>query len=519
MVIGLDSVETTVSGQFLDARTGELIEQPLTVTFQGPNADDVIDMFSKPMDRQEIDGGLASFGLRNSLNLSEESPARVTVVAESDGYIPTGRPVTVNSEGETTFIVYMIDPGNPPAGSAVRSERSGEAGSDGTVQQDVTVGSGTEQQSSARAAIQLSQGTVVRDADGGTLSGPLTTTLGYFNNSSGPSLRSFPGGVETPEGENLVTAGYTSIEIEESGGSEAATFSQPVQLTVDLPSGMTNPGTGQPIQAGDDIDIYSYDTDQAKWVHEGSATVQGPRANGNYFVEYPVDHLSYWSLIFPGVPTCTSGASITINRSGNTGPLQATLRAEGFSKHLTIPAGVSTISLPDDLKLGSVPALDATLTIRTETGESTQTGNLCSGSFNIVLAQAPDEASDVTGNVTLQCPNTDEYVRMTSIPTATVKYRRTDASEGTTWDTATDLQWDYQRRGAPPGWRQLFRAGRDGRGGLRFQDLLRRGYLYPGGHHGNGPGDLLYRSGQRGQLQLRFCSSRLAGLALRRPVL
>lgn len=443
VVIGLDSIETTVSGQFLDARTGELIEQPLTVTFRGPNAGNVIDMFSKPMERQEIDGGLASFGLRNSLNPSEASPVELTVVAESDGYIPTGRTVTVDSEGETTFIVYMIDPDNPPEGSAVRRESGADAGPDGSVKQDMTVTSGIETQTSGNASIRLTGGTVVRDSDDGALSGPLTTTMGYFNNTSAPSLKSFPGDVESAEGEILVNAGYTSIDIRDSGGREADSFSQPAQLTVDIPLGMAHPGTGQPVQAGDRIDVYSYDTDQAEWVREGSASVQGPGPDGNYYVEYPVDHLSYWSLIFPDVPTCTSGASVTIDRSGNSGPLLATIKAEGFSKQVTVPAGVSTISLPGDLSLGSVPAIEATVTIDTESGKRTMTGNLCSGNFNVSLAQAPAEEADVTGEVTLQCSNPDEYVRMTSIPTATVKYRRTDAATGTIWDTATDLQWDF----------------------------------------------------------------------------
>ncbi|HKL88108.1 MAG TPA: hypothetical protein VJ884_03810, partial [Salinibacter sp.] len=58
VIVELDSIETTISGQFVDAATGQLLENPVTLEFKGPDQNAPVDMYSDPISSQTATGGV-----------------------------------------------------------------------------------------------------------------------------------------------------------------------------------------------------------------------------------------------------------------------------------------------------------------------------------------------------------------------------------------------------------------------------------------------------------------------------
>lgn len=65
-----------------------------------------------------------------------------------------------------------------------------------------------------------------------------------------------------------MTGGFTSIELTDEKGNKAATFSNPMEITMQIPKGTINPDTGKEIKTGDKIGIWSYDTTTGQWKYE-----------------------------------------------------------------------------------------------------------------------------------------------------------------------------------------------------------------------------------------------------------
>lgn len=93
-----------------------------------------------------------------------------------------------------------------------------------------------------------------------------------------------------------MTGGFTSIELTDDKGNKAATFSNPMEISMQMSKGAINPETGKAINQGDKIGIWSYETNTGKWTSEGEGIVESPDSSGNFTVNYKVAHLSYCNL-------------------------------------------------------------------------------------------------------------------------------------------------------------------------------------------------------------------------------
>lgn len=438
LVIGLDEINTVVAGQMLDARTGELVEQEVELTFSGEDADAIIDLYSDPMTEQSVEGGLTSFGLVESADPSGSDPVTFTVTATASGYLEASEQVRVTGD-DHEFSLFMTDEDAPPEGASATSQRSGQAGSDGSVSSSFSVETPTDAHSGGSASLSVQEGTVAEDASGSPLSGELTTDITYFSGTSGQALRAFPGGAATgPNGRALVTGGFASVTVTDGSGRRGTSFSRPIDLGIRVPESTVNPNTGRQIRDGETIGIYSYDRSSGAWVEEGEATIVGPPENGTFGVEFESDHLSYFSTSF-GQDVCAEGATVSVNRNGNTGPLSVTVEgvSGGFSVDYTIPAGQSSLTLSD------VPSVGVEVTVTGTGGSATATlSDACSGSATVDLPAPAGDLIDVDVTLVPSCPNAGEEVRVSSVPAAVVYYRLASSSSGT-WSRAGTVDWTF----------------------------------------------------------------------------
>ena len=183
-----------------------------------------------------------------------------------------------------------------------------------------TTGSGT-------VALAIPAGTGLMTRDGQPVTGDLTATVTYHNPIAPSSLATYPGGLtvlEQPDGTPLaageppasfITGGLTSVDIVDSSGNEVRNFDTPIVVTMTVPKNLGNPATGALLAAGDQVPLWSYDTDTGEWtVHrdaggnilqgvigdgDGDGAVDTPpaqTAGGDWLVAFPTTHLSYFNL-------------------------------------------------------------------------------------------------------------------------------------------------------------------------------------------------------------------------------
>jgi hypothetical protein len=144
-----------------------------------------------------------------------------------------------------------------------------------------------------------------------------------------------------------------------------------------------------------------------------------------YFEEEPVD------------------VSLNFNRNGNNGKLQVAVFDHGFIRAADL--------LPNQnaLPFRNITKGRKTLSVgldHLQGGRYLESFEVSGpNTFTFSLPAPPPNNIDATINVVLACANSEERVRVTDIPTATVLYRATNAPQGTSWRVARNLQWNYNQ--------------------------------------------------------------------------
>jgi hypothetical protein len=222
----------------------------------------------------------------------------------------------------------MVNQNNLPKG-VVSSAASGTSDNNGIVQSDFTV-KVKENIANVNASMLIPKGTALYDANGNPLKGNITASIVYFNNKSEESLSAFPGGftVTTNEGgvKNegvFLTAGFFELTIKDAYGTEAKTFvskslkkintddvTKPLTI-IEIAKGTMNPETNAEVKAGDSIDVWSLDNNTAVWNQELKAKIYGPNDNGNFYVQFGINHLSPYNCDWRWW-WCPQGATINV---------------------------------------------------------------------------------------------------------------------------------------------------------------------------------------------------------------
>jgi len=305
LIINFDPLNTQVAVDFVNTKSNETIDDPITLKVEGEDKALVVDLNNNVTNVFDVDEGLVSFGIKRGVEPTPDSPVKFQLIAEAEGYLTTSINVTLDSTGGHPYTLFMVEKANPPNGVMFKENNSGSADNQGRVNSDIQVETDPDQVGGASADVVIPQGTIITDENGAPLTGNLKVEIGYFSNLSDEALRSFPGGFSvriasneegSPEEAAFITAGFLSLEVTDENGREAENFSTPITITMEVPPETNNPETGQPIKAGDQIKIWSYDSETGEWTYEGIGTVAGPKANGNFEVTWQVTHLSYWNL-------------------------------------------------------------------------------------------------------------------------------------------------------------------------------------------------------------------------------
>jgi hypothetical protein len=503
VVVELEPVNTYGVIQILDANTEELVTGQVKVTFLDENGDPdehtIIDSYSTAMSKVTVRNGFVNFGIRNEIVPTEENPAIITVLIEREGYEDHYTVFTITETGSNLFEVKIVDKSNLPEGIVMKEVPAGNTSTSGVLESDVEILSGADDNSNMRSDINFSSGIRLLGSDGSPITGQLKAGIRSYDTSKS-NVADIYSNLVNPGEEDMtekLILGVTEIVIANQAGEMVTRFEPAVQKdgTLEfpvlnfsfnkdlLPNNIQLQDMRLKYQLIEDSRIYYYDYNENTWALQ---TVENK--NGTDFLKFTINLQNFES--FPATFWIHTRAMNPI-----TGEIRIFNPAREpervFIRNLSTAAGASSTTgillmesnlnrisfpitafqmrifwvrecnrLPDSVSLicnfrirdrilqfvpiQLYPTLMNIHIQIVDTGERliTQHNFLTDGNVvNISLPGGNNILRNTAINIDLRCPNPSQKVRVTSIPAATVMYRKVGS---TRWLRAGNIQWDYQ---------------------------------------------------------------------------
>jgi hypothetical protein len=458
VVVGLPPLSSVINLQALDASTGNTISSEVSVTFEGPGASSVVDIYSDPLAELNIQEGFANFALDSTRNPTSENPVQLTLRAQAEGYNATSVSVQVRQEGSVSRVIRLT-PENPEqssegtAGSrtTVNTNENGETTSAVSTQ----TGSTSDEAEAAQGGASIPSGTSLQTADGDPLQGQVTTDLSVFDNSS-EAQELMPAEAKTTENGRRQIRGAVRFQAADQDGRVASQFEtgggDTTSVNADLPalsagSGtptvtFVNPATGNsrtvelPASGSSRFSRASAKNQQDRTTFRfagnkviinspsGTEQVNLSEFEGEFFAAVGIDPSN----------SCTPQGTLTVNNpDGQTGSISVRVSGEGFAvdTEVGIPGGqpsfqVSAASLFE----GEIPDVGPTnLTVRTPDEQEVSTSiNLCSGAASVTLPSPSNSRIDASIRVEVDCPDGERLPVSPPFDGYSVAYRPSGSS-------------------------------------------------------------------------------------------
>lgn len=248
-----------------------------------------------------IDGNI---NLAINPNLTYTDAVKVLLKISGEGYLTTTLPVEIYPEDElVTKSINIVNKSNTVQG--VDYVENSTTLTNNTLSSEYSIITPATK-ATTKTTITVESGTVFKDADGNDISGAnLTSEVAHFSLDTDDAIASFPGTLsplsvidDNGEEDNdsaFITAGFASIDMYVDG-TEVKNFSKPISVSIEIPNNYINPETGNIIEIGDEIPIWSYD-DDGQWTYEKVGTVT-MNTDGNYNITFTTTHLSWYNLDF-----------------------------------------------------------------------------------------------------------------------------------------------------------------------------------------------------------------------------
>ena len=278
------SISTNISVNLVDAATGISIgstSQSVTVnlTFTGPGASKIVSSLDEPITSLSIKNGVGTFGVSSSFTPSAQNPVMVTIQASASGYQTTSYPINIQSTGSSAYTIKMVKLSAPPAGTNTGTT-TGQASSSGTTSSQINIQTNTGANTGGSATLTVPTGTTITDANGKPVSGSLIANVTYYSSSYDLSNGSLPTGLSVTAVDSnnntgpgfIQPAAFASFTVTNQSGQLAKNFSPSITLSFTVPSSTINPTTGNPIQDGETVPIYSFDETNQVWKFETNST-------------------------------------------------------------------------------------------------------------------------------------------------------------------------------------------------------------------------------------------------------
>lgn len=261
---------------------------------------------------------------------------QLDLVVFVDGYFTTGQTIIIPAAADVPedgagFVVVtvtpnVVDDSGESTTAVTGSTETVKVNDDGTVAEEIVISTPVPQEgdkneeavAGGTVDLAIPAGTTLKDREGNVVTGPIEANVVYFSNEpvgtadldTDSALLSFPGGLApsqildedgNPDDElseiTFISAGFTAIEMRTEDGTLVRDFEPPIDLTFQVSAETLNPDTGNKVQSGETIPVWSYDELEGLWKAEGDAEVGAFNEDSNTFtVTKQISHLSYYNL-------------------------------------------------------------------------------------------------------------------------------------------------------------------------------------------------------------------------------
>ena len=465
IVLGLDRIESPVTGLVYDRSSGEMLRA--TLQFGGSGASSLIDAYSDPLgSTMEAEGGAVTFGLANSIIPTPGSPFSFTVTAHIEGYYPQTRTVTTSEVGGLDFEMPMtrqVDGFSSIAGTSATQDGSIQTSQTGAVQQTRTVQ--TQGSASAQATATVAAGSIALTSSGQPLTGSLQTQVRAYDPALGSS--SLPQGATMNGAANQAIVGAVFFKMTDGAGHVASSFApgkkgadsagksgacQQAGGFLELVVTISDPTTVAAVQTLGSVQaqIWAFTPADGANNQLGSTTltlnggaVEGIICAGGTLANVDLNNLgntaqgAFFTLVLP--PNLGSVAPLDLaltvsNAAGVAVPGTITFQGPGVyaNRSLSFPASTKTRSLAEWLGVSGSYFIASngtyTITVQADGGSpvSTTVPDPSAGTASIALSSAAQTTS-YTVNASFACPvgtKFDVAVTNESLDAVSVFYRR-----------------------------------------------------------------------------------------------
>lgn len=199
------------------------------------------------------------------------------------------------------------------------------------------------------ASVTVLPGSFV-DADGNAVSGNIDVTITPVNTGDITIFPSFPGefsGIEEMTGAQTPIATLGTVEYTFTQGGAPLQLASGQTAQIDMPLWTTiNPQTGNSVEAGDSIPLWSLNEGTGIWEQEGSGTVVFNLDSPTGLVlRATVSHFTWWNIDYP-IPTAQVEVNLTGTANEGVGIVNARTDAPGFRmSRRNIRGGGSTVGI------------------------------------------------------------------------------------------------------------------------------------------------------------------------------
>ena len=248
-----------------------------------------------------------------TLYVKSSSSEDLRILVKIKGYIDNGITIQTKSlkDGDKS-IIQMIPAKSGKVKDGIFVKRGEVKGVDNSAvtQKDITI-KVKEKETTPEVAITIPKETKLTDKDGNIVI-PTSSTVVQFNPLKLDVINAYPGGLnvmanvdDTMEQVNFISAGFTSIILEDKNGNKVRNFDKPIKITMQIQKGIRD-GDGNIVQIGDSVPIWSYHEDKGIWNYEKDGIVRDINSSDNlYDVVFYTDHLTYYNFDWKG-SCCTA---------------------------------------------------------------------------------------------------------------------------------------------------------------------------------------------------------------------
>ncbi|WP_134090049.1 hypothetical protein [Olivibacter sp. XZL3] len=440
----LENVTLNITGDVINYSTVLQIEDgngspvnDIQVSISGADGDHIYNM--EGYKQFTVAEGTLVLGVDPSYEPTADRPTEFVVELRKSGYLTQKVPVTISMQQAPAIIqVNMLDLNNLPIGVAVSMQT--EALVNNATTRDLVFQTRRENYAERITTVRISRGTQFHEINGNLLEGStLNSTLITLDAAIPEALAVFPGGSLIARGVRKTDgihadgvfnpAAVSNIDFT-VGGGEVRGFSQAINVAMEIDPAFTNLRTGGTVQAGDQLEIYSYNTGEGVWKYEQDVSVSS--TDGQLVAEFETDHLT-WYMVGNFVESCNTPSSFNLTGSWlqDNFNYPFTVRALiGNRVITTLEASIMTNN--NTVVIPGLPASGITIEVVRD-GEvlaSQAIDGACGAATTINLTQ-PIEGPTVSLQLYVRCPIDNGIISY--IPTFYVFYREPAGSSNDGW--------------------------------------------------------------------------------------